>query len=308
MICSSPGAQKNRMAEQAARLRKEPIMAAREKNIEVMLEVFRAIERRDQRRMFDLVHSDAEFLWPPSLPYAEARKPKPLPPARKLVAPKLRLTTDGPVRRTSLTACQPTGWGDPTTFSPAYPDHFQIFLDRDSNHVVILDLILSHHLSRASRDPARTIPQAASLRNLCVLRVSALDSSSLGLTLNLQLSTFNRVSFPSSHLSLSQRSCNSFTIRTSKTSLPQLLYNPHLQVPLGSAGNKGLITPLESALTKNYPVTSLESALAERWGVGVRFAVRSPRALPLTLAPPQHTIPPFRRSRVSRTLSAGAIA
>src|SRR5260370_7792565 len=56
------------MAEQAARLRKEPIMATREKNIEVMLEVFRAIERRDQRRMFDLVHSDAEFLWPPSLP------------------------------------------------------------------------------------------------------------------------------------------------------------------------------------------------------------------------------------------------
>ena len=52
-------------------------MATREKNIEVMLEVFRAIERRDQRRMFDLVHPDAEFLWPPSLPYAEARKPKP---------------------------------------------------------------------------------------------------------------------------------------------------------------------------------------------------------------------------------------
>ncbi len=52
-------------------------MATREKNIEVMLEVFRAIERRDQRRMFGLVHSDAEFLWPPSLPYAEARNPKP---------------------------------------------------------------------------------------------------------------------------------------------------------------------------------------------------------------------------------------
>src|SRR6266851_2423428 len=77
----------------------------------------------------------------------------------------------------------------------------------------------------------------------------------------------------------------SFTIRTSGTPLPQLLYNPHLQVPLGSAGNKGLITPLESALTKNYPVTPVESALAERWGVGVRFAVRSPTALPLTLAP-----------------------
>src|SRR2546425_7550086 len=112
------------------------------------------------------------------------------------------------------------------------------------------------------------------------------------------LSTFNRVSFlsPSSpHLcalcvrrlprpgrggenSSSFRSsliprhspltANSFTIRTSTTPLPQLLYNPHLRAPLGSAGNKGLITPLESALTKNSPVSRLESALAERWGWG----------------------------------------
>src|SRR6266567_5528914 len=61
----------------------------------------------------------------------------------------------------------------------------------------------------------------------------------------------------------------SFTIRTSETPLPQLLYNPHLRAPLGSAGNKGLITPLESALTRNSPVSPLESALTKRWGVGV---------------------------------------
>ncbi len=122
-------------------------------------------------------------------------------------------------------------------------------------------LILSNH-------PRRPAPQAASLRNLCVLRVSALDSSSIGLTLNPQLSTFNRVSFLSSHLSLSQRSSKSFTIRTYETPLPQPLYNPHLRAPLGSAGNKGLITPLESALTKNSPVTSLESALTKTGGVG----------------------------------------
>src|SRR6266568_4560847 len=60
----------------------------------------------------------------------------------------------------------------------------------------------------------------------------------------------------------------SFRIRTSKTPLPQLLYNPHLQAPLGSAGNKGLITPLESALTKNSPVSHLESALTKTWGWG----------------------------------------
>ena len=67
-------------------------------------------------------------------------------------------------------------------------------------------------------------------------------------------------------------SSKSFTIRTSETPFPQPLYNPHLQAPLGSAGNKGLITPLESALTKNYPVSRLESALTKRWGVGVILA------------------------------------
>src|SRR6266478_6131679 len=169
--------------------------------------------------------------------------------------------------------------------------HLQLSLDRDRNHVVTCCLILRHHLSRAPRDPGSTTPQAASLRKLCVLRVSAFDSSSLGLTLNLQLSTFNRVSFLSSpHLcalcvlcgenSSSFRSSliprhsslttNSFTIRTSETPLPQLLYNPHLRAPFGSAGNKGLITPLESALTRNSPVSLLESALAESGGWGVR--------------------------------------
>ena len=193
--------------------------------------------------------------------------------------------------------------------------HLQLFLDSDRNHVVICYLILSHHLSQASRDPGRTTPQAAPLRNLrarrlprllrsyrglgpgvgaCPELLGALDPYSLGLTFNFQLSTFNRVSFPapsSPHLcalcvlcgenSLSFRSCliprhsplttNSFTIRTSKTPLPQLLYNPHLRARLGSAGNKGLITPLESALTKNSPVSLLESALAESggWGYGV---------------------------------------
>ncbi len=102
------------------------------------------------------------------------------------------------------------------------------------------------------------------------------------------LSTFNRVSFLFPHLyalcslcgenSSSFRSSliprhsplatNSFTIRTCETPLPQPLYNPHLQAPLGSAGNKGLITPLESALTRNSPVSLLESALTKRWGTG----------------------------------------
>src|SRR6266571_1821058 len=78
------------------------------------------------------------------------------------------------------------------------------------------------------------------------------------------------LSFTSFTSFASLTSSKPFRIRTSKTPLPQLLYNPHLQAPLGSAGNKGLITPLESALTKNSPVTPVESALTKRWGVGVR--------------------------------------
>jgi hypothetical protein len=132
-------------------------------------------------------------------------------------------------------------------------------------------MCLCHHRSPVARDSSRAF---ASLS-----------------TFNLQLSTFNRLSFlsPSSpHLcalcvlcgenSSSSRSSviprhsplatKSFTIRTSETPLPQLLYNPHLQAPLGSAGNKGLITPLESALTKNSPVTPVESALTKRWRWG----------------------------------------
>src|SRR6266702_4438806 len=204
--------------------------------------------------------------------------------------------------------------------------HLQLSLDSDGNHVVICYLILSNHFRRtapqaaplrnlcvrrlprlpapawsgprASRGPGRGVPPRSLLTfNFELLTSSSsifqpLDFSSLGLTFKLQLSTFNRVSFPapsSPHLcalcvlcgenSSSFRSSliprhsplttKSFTIRTSKTPLPQLLYNPHLQAPLGSAGNKGLITPVESALTKNSPVTSLESALTKSRGVGV---------------------------------------
>src|SRR3989441_8335650 len=114
--------------------------------------------------------------------------------------------------------------------------HLQLFLDSDRNHVVICYLILRHQ-SGHSPLPSRR----------CAARA------------------FSFTSFTSF---ASLTSSKSFTIRTSKTPLAQLLYNPHLRAPLGSAGNKGLITPLESALTKNSPVTPVESALAERWGWG----------------------------------------
>jgi uncharacterized protein len=38
-------------------------------NIELMLAVFAAVERRDARRFAELVHPDFEIHWPPSAPY-----------------------------------------------------------------------------------------------------------------------------------------------------------------------------------------------------------------------------------------------
>ena len=88
---------------------------------------------------------------------------------------------------------------------------------------------------------------------------------------------------------------NSSRIRTSKTPLPQALYNlhlqdplgsadskrltaprfrpqplysPHLRDPVGSAGNTGVITPVESALTEFASANPLESALTENRGEG----------------------------------------
>src|SRR6266478_710487 len=221
--------------------------------------------------------------------------------------------------------------------------HLQLFLDKDRNHVVICYLVLrrqSGHSPLPSRlfvpppsfptfnfelltsasptsQSAARLPRPGQSAGACPELLGSLDFSSLGLTLNFQLSTFNCLSFPSPsspHLcalcvlcgknSLSFRSSltprhsplttNSFIIRTSMTPLPQLLYNPHLQAPLGSAGNKGLITPLESALTKNSPATPLESALTETGGWGAsRLTTNHP--------PPSLTFATLARDALSMT-------
>src|SRR6266446_9102711 len=93
----------------------------------------------------------------------------------------------------------------------------------------------------------------------------------------------------------------SFTIRRSQTPLPQPLYNPHLQTPLVCAGNKGLITPLESALTKNSPVTPLECAVPEKGGGSGAAAWKSKmesrkvRSVPLALGRNGPNLLPPRR-------------
>ena len=38
-------------------------------NVTVILDIFSAIEQRDERRFLELVHSDCEMHWPSSLPY-----------------------------------------------------------------------------------------------------------------------------------------------------------------------------------------------------------------------------------------------
>jgi uncharacterized protein len=50
---------------------REPAMGTKESNVEVMLEIFDAIEHRDQQRsdVLALFHPDVELHWPPSLPY-----------------------------------------------------------------------------------------------------------------------------------------------------------------------------------------------------------------------------------------------
>ena len=51
----------------------EPVMSSQEKNAAAMLQIFSAIEQRDQpldpQRALDLFQPDVEFCWPPSLPY-----------------------------------------------------------------------------------------------------------------------------------------------------------------------------------------------------------------------------------------------
>ena len=47
-------------------------MNAIEKNVEVMLELFRAIERRDDPAVLACCHPQVEFHWPPSLRYGAA--------------------------------------------------------------------------------------------------------------------------------------------------------------------------------------------------------------------------------------------
>ena len=40
------------------------------KNVQLILEIFGAIEQRDAARVFSLCDPAVEFLWPPSLPFA----------------------------------------------------------------------------------------------------------------------------------------------------------------------------------------------------------------------------------------------
>ena len=44
-------------------------MSTKKANVQTILEIFRAVEHRDEQRVFELCQPDVEFCWPPSLPY-----------------------------------------------------------------------------------------------------------------------------------------------------------------------------------------------------------------------------------------------
>src|SRR5215510_16288696 len=68
-------------------------MSTNEKNVEVMLKIFNAIEHRDQESRLALFHPDVEFHWPPSLPYGGA---------------SIGLEIDGPTWIETWNSLQPT--------------------------------------------------------------------------------------------------------------------------------------------------------------------------------------------------------
>ena len=163
-------------------------------------------------------------------------------------------------------------------------NHFQnsqLLLDRGRNHVVICYLTLSHQPGHSTLPSHLRVSPPSLLTFRCELSTSYSSTfrcarrlprlpapTSLGprASRGPGPGVARASSFTSFTSFASSTTPKSFTIRTSMTPLPQLLYNPHLQAPLASAGNKGLITPLESALTRNSPVTSLESALTKTPG------------------------------------------
>jgi hypothetical protein len=79
---------------------------------------------------------------------------------------------------------------------------------------------------------------------------------------------------------------------------PQLLYPQPLHTPSASIVNKGLITPLDSALPENPLVTPLESALPKTLGGPSEPGSRIPPPLfPLSQLPTLRSPPHFSNSR-----------
>jgi hypothetical protein len=119
-------------------------------------------------------------------------------------------------------------------------------------------------------------PEEASLRRLSERRlprpgrgVSALSSSSRPDLVREPLAC-SPISPLESALTRTPRSADSKGLTAAKI-LRQVLYNLQLHDPLGTAENKRLITPVESALTKKSLATPLESALTKKVGGGVHL-------------------------------------
>jgi hypothetical protein len=136
-------------------------------------------------------------------------------------------------------------------------NHFQIFLDKYCTNLVTSGLIFSLYIRRPTRLelPVLVSPDSTfkpSPAKPCRIRTSG--NPRLQPLWNPHFQE-RLLSADSKRLILAERRLQPF-------------YNQHLRIPLGSVGNTGVITPLESALTKNPPTTPLESALPKNRGEG----------------------------------------
>jgi hypothetical protein len=142
-------------------------------------------------------------------------------------------------------------------------NHFQIFLDEYGTNLVTSVVLVSRHTRRCTRLGSPVVVSCRSIfkpspAKPCRIRTS--ENPRLQLLWNPRFQE-RFLSADSKRLILAEQR-------------PQPVCNQHLRTPPGSAENTGLITLLESALTKNAPATPLESALPKNRGEGGRNVKR----------------------------------
>jgi hypothetical protein len=158
----------------------------------------------------------------------------------------------------SVVRCPILGARDHRLGSIFFPfNHFQIFLDKYCTNLVTSALIFSLHAPRPTRLGFAVVVSSHSTFKSSPGKSSRIRTSGNPCLQPLWNPHFQErlLSADSKRLILAERCL-------------QLFCNQHLRTSLGSVGNTGFITPLESALTENPRATPLESALPKNRGEG----------------------------------------